>query len=150
MNEVFEGNCQCGSVAYRVTGRTATLFACHCTECQRQSSSAFGMALWVKDPSVELISGDMKEWIRTMPSGRQMSCQFCPECGTRIFHKTLGQTLLLSIKPGTLRNTSNLKPVGHIWVDSKQKWFEIEEDSLQYGGNPESYEDLICAWSASQ
>jgi hypothetical protein len=150
MNEVFEGNCQCGSVAYRVTGLTATLFACHCTECQRQSSSAFGMALWVKDPSVELISGDMKEWIRTMPSGRQMSCQFCPECGTRIFHKTLGQTLLLSIKPGTLRNTSNLKPVGHIWVDSKQKWFEIEEDSLQYGGNPESYEDLICAWSASQ
>lgn len=108
------------------------------------------MALWVKDPSVELISGHMKEWIRTMPSGRQMSCQFCPECGTRIFHKALGQTLLLSIKPGTLRNTSNLKPVGHIWVDSKQKWFEIEEDSLQYGGNPESYEDLICAWSASQ
>jgi hypothetical protein len=150
MKEVFEGHCQCGSVAYRVTGHTATLFACHCTECQRQSSSAFGMALWVKEPSVELISGQVKEWIRTMPSGREMSCQFCPECGTRIFHKAVGQTQLLSIKPGTLLNTSNLKPVGHIWVDSKQKWFEIEEDTLQFGGNPESYDDLICAWSARQ
>ncbi len=147
MKEVFEGNCQCGSVAYRVTGRTATLFACHCKECQRQSSSAFGMALWIKEPIVELTSGVLKEWIRTMPSGREMSCQFCPECGTRLFHMTVGQTQLLSIKPGTLRHTKGLKPVGHIWVDSKQSWFDIKEGVLEYGGNPESFEDLIHAWT---
>ncbi len=147
MKEVFEGNCQCGSVAYRVTGHTATLFVCHCKECQRQSSSAFGMALWIKEPMVKLTSGVLKEWIRTMPSGRKMSCQFCPECGTRLFHKTLGQTQLLSIKPGTLRDTRGLKPVGHIWVDSKQSWFDIQEGVLQFEGNPGSFEDLIHAWS---
>ena len=70
MRQVFEGQCQCGAVAYRVTGVTATLFVCHCTECQRQSSSAFGMALWIKEPLVEIASGEVKEWIRTMPSGR--------------------------------------------------------------------------------
>lgn len=148
MKKVFEGQCQCGAVAYSVTGVTTTLFVCHCTECQRQSSSAFGMALWVKEPSVEFSSGQVKEWIRTMPSGRKMSCQFCTDCGTRLFHKTVGQTQLLSIKPGTLRDTSELKPVGHIWTDSKQKWFDIESGTLQYGGNPESFDDLICAWSA--
>lgn len=148
MRQVFEGHCQCGAVAYRVTGVTATLFACHCTECQRQSSSAFGMALWVREPSVELVSGAVKEWIRTMPSGRRMSCQFCPDCGTRLFHTAVGHKQLLSIKPGTLRDTSHLKPVGHIWIDSKQKWFQIENATLQYPGNPESFDDLICAWSA--
>lgn len=150
MRQVFEGQCQCGTVAYQVTGVAATLFTCHCTECQRQSGSAFGMALWVKNPSIELFSGQLKEWIRTMPSGRKMSCQFCSDCGTRVFHTTVGQTEMLSIKPGTLRDTSTLKPVGHIWVNSKQKWFEIDDDTLQYRGNPESFDDLTCAWSARQ
>lgn len=125
-----------------------TLFACHCTECQRQSGSAFGMALWIKEPKVELLTGQPKEWIRNMPSGRQMSCQFCPDCGTRLFHSTVGQTQILSIKPGTLSDTSRLKPVGHIWVDSKQPWFEIDVQALQYEGNPETFEDLLCVWSA--
>ena len=107
------------------------------------------MALWVKEPLIESLSGAVKEWIRTMPSGRRMSCQFCPDCGTRLFHTAVGQTQLLSIKPGTLRDTSRLKPVGHIWVDSKQKWFQIEGDTLKYPGNPESFDDLICAWSAA-
>ncbi len=147
MKEVFEGNCQCRSVAYRVTDRTATLSTCHCKECQRQSSSAFGMALWIKEPMVELTSGVLKEWIRTMPSGREMSCQFYPESGTRLFHMSVGQTQLLSIKPGTSRDTKGLKPVGHIWVDSKQSWFDIQEGVLEYGGNPESFEDFIHAWS---
>ena len=149
MKQIFEGHCQCGAVAYRVTGVPVTLFACHCTECQRQSSSAFGMALWVKEPLVELSSGQTKEWIRTMPSGRKMSCQFCPDCGTRLFHTKVGQTQLLSIKPGTLRDTSGLKPVGHIWVDSKQKWFDIEEKILQFRGNPESFDELIYEWAES-
>jgi len=147
MKQVFEGRCQCGAIAYRVTGLPATLFSCHCNECQRQSGSAFGMALWIKEPAVELVTGKLKEWIRDLPSGRKMSCQFCPDCGTRLFHTTVGQTQMLSIKPGTLSTTNRLKPAGHIWVDSKQQWFEIDEDALQYRGNPDSFEDLICAWS---
>lgn len=147
MKQAYEGSCQCEAVTYRVIGVAATLFACHCTECQRQTSSAFGMALWIRDPLVQILSGQVKEWIRTMPSGRKMACQFCPDCGTRLFHTTVGQTQFLSIKPGTLHDTSDLKPVGHIWVGSKQKWFNLGEDALQYHGNPESFDALIDAWS---
>ena len=68
MPETFHGQCQCGAVRYRVTGTSATLFACHCTDCQRQSASAFGMALWVRDAAVALTGGEPKEWLRTMPS----------------------------------------------------------------------------------
>jgi hypothetical protein len=106
------------------------------------------MAFWVKEPLLELSSGKTKEWIRTMPSGRKMSCQFCPDCGSRLFHTIVGQTQMLSIKPGTLRDTSGLMPAGHIWVDNKQKWFDIDEKTLQFRGNPESFDELICAWSA--
>ena len=147
MKKIFEGSCQCGAIAYRVTGVPVTLFACHCTECQRQSSSAFGMALWIKDPEVKLLSGQLKEWVREMPSGKKMSCQFCPNCGTRIFHKAVNQTQMLSIKPGTLNSTSSLMPVGHIWLNSKQKWLDISKESIQYEGNPDSFEELIAEWA---
>jgi hypothetical protein len=61
---------------------------------------------------------------------------------------SVNQVQLLSIKPGTLHDTTGLQPVGHIWVDSKQPWVEIGHDTLQYGGNPESFDALLDAWVA--
>ena len=145
--EVFEGQCQCASIRYRVTGASLTMFACHCTECQRQSGSAFGMALWIKQPVVEISGGPIKEWIRQMPSGKQMSCQFCPDCGTRLFHKVMGQDQILSIKPGTLNNPRDIAPVGHIWLGSKQKWLAADHSLLNYVGNPEAFDELMDAWA---
>ena len=149
MIETFEGQCQCGEVKYRVVGTAVTLFACHCTECQRQSSSAFGMALWVRDAEVELVSGKLKEWIRSTPSGRSMACSFCPTCGTRLLHKMLGQSQFLSIKPGTLNSTKSLEPAGHIWTASKQPWVHVPGTSLQYVGNPPGFEELFSVWSTA-
>jgi hypothetical protein len=149
MIETLEGQCQCGEVKYRVVGTPVTLFVCHCTECQRQSSSAFGMALWVRDAEVQLSGGELKEWIRTTPSGRNMACSFCPICGTRLFHKMLGQSQFMSIKPGTLNNTALLEPAGHIWTKSKQPWVHIAATSLQYPDNPAHFEELFSVWSAT-
>jgi hypothetical protein len=144
--DVFEGQCQCGAIHYCVTGVALTMFACHCTECQRQAGSAFGMALWIKQPVVDISGGTVKEWIRSMPSGKQMACQFCPDCGTRLFHKVVGQDQVLSIKPGTLSQPRTLVPVGHIWLGSKQKWTMIDPNALQYAGNPETFDALLAAW----
>lgn len=148
--DVFEGQCQCGAIRYRVAGKVSTQFACHCTECQRQSGSAFGMALWIKRPVVDISGGTVKEWIRTMPSGKQMACQFCPDCGTRLFHKVVGQDQVLSIKPGTLTKPRELPPVGHIWLDSKQPWMVVNHNALQYAGNPDTMDDLCAAWADAQ
>lgn len=149
MLETLEGQCQCGEVKYRVVGQPVTLFVCHCTECQRQSSSAFGMALWVRNADVQFLSGEPKKWVRSMPSGRSMACDFCSTCGTRLFHKVLEQSELLSIKPGTLNNTKLLEPIGHIWTKSKQQWVHVASTSLQYPGNPETFEELLSAWNAT-
>jgi hypothetical protein len=106
------------------------------------------MALWVREPTVEVMGDVLKEWVRTTPSGRQMACRFCGACGTRLFHQVLSNPGVLSIKPGTLADTSRLRPVGHIWVASKQPWLRLEDDCLQYLGNPESYETLVAHWNA--
>lgn len=150
MTEVFEGQCQCGEVTYRVAGQSLTLFACHCAECQKQSSSAFGMALWVRKSAVELLSGSLHSWVRRTPNGRQMVCQFCPVCGSRIFHQVTDQEEIISIKPGTLNDTKWLRPVGHIWSQSVQPWVDFEAGCLVYPENPASFEAMLDAWQKRQ
>lgn len=144
--EVFEGHCQCGAVQYRVQGSAQTVFACHCTECQRQSASAFGMALWVKDAQLSLSGPPLQEWTRVTPSGKHMTARFCPVCGTRLFHQVAMVGAPLSIKPGTLNDTRTLRPVAHIWTASKQPWVLLDDKVLQFAGNPPEISALVDAW----
>ncbi|MBV8657698.1 MAG: GFA family protein [Burkholderiales bacterium] len=146
MLRTLQGQCQCGSVQYKVTDTVATLFACHCIECQHKSGSAFGMAMGVHDPQVET-HGVLAEWIRTTPPGKQMACRFCPVCGTRIFHQMLGQSTYISIKPGTLDDIGSSRPAGHIWTRSKQAWVVLETDAAQYPENPPGFDALFAAWA---
>ena len=39
----YTGCCGCGAIRYRVTAEPLISYLCHCTECQRRTSSAFGL-----------------------------------------------------------------------------------------------------------
>ena len=128
MDRVIEGGCQCGRVRYRVEGAPFGLAVCHCTECQRQSGSAFGMSLAVASSAFKLRSGALKTFEVKCDSGRSKTCAFCPECGTRIYHQTSNG---MSIKAGTLDDTSWLKPDAHYWTKRKQSWVVVPESVPQ-------------------
>src|SRR5882757_2277952 len=96
----YTGGCQCGAVRYVLTAEPIRVAACHCKECQRQSGSAFGMAMPVKKDSLT------KQVTRVADSGNEVTGVFCPECGVRIFHVLESAPDLLSLKPGTLDDTS--------------------------------------------
>lgn len=96
----YTGGCQCGSVGYVLTTEPLRLAACHCTECQRQSGSAFGMSMPVKKDSLT-VTGSTKQFTRTADSGGEVTGVFCAECGVRIYHALKSAPDVLSIKPGT-------------------------------------------------
>jgi hypothetical protein len=58
-------------------------------------------------------------------SGRTKRCTFCPDCGTRIYHQVL--EAVMSLKPGTLDDTSWLAPDSHYWTKRKQPWFLLPD-----------------------
>ena len=130
------GGCQCGGIRYEVTGAPRLVVACHCTACQRQSGSAFGMAFVVDEADFRLTQGEVKTYASESDAGRAKLGAFCPDCGTRIYHKLEWSKGKVSIKPGTLDDTSMLKPDLHIWTASKQPWVTIPEDAEAYEKNP--------------
>jgi hypothetical protein len=129
MPEALTGGCQCGTVRYRLEGERIELTVCHCRECQRQSGSAFGMSLSIPAEAFGLLSGDLKFFEVVCDSGRKKSCAFCPDCGTRIYHRTDAG---ISIKAGTLDDTSRLRPTAHYWTKRKQPWVVIPDEVRRF------------------
>ena len=133
MPSPYTGGCQCGQIRYELH---AEPLARHCTECQRQSSSAFGMSMPVAREAVKLLKGTPKQWSRPSASGRAVVCFFCGECGTRLFHQPTRNNKITNIKPGTLDDTSWLRPVGNLWTSSAQPWITFSNDMLNYAEQP--------------
>ncbi|KAI8628107.1 Mss4-like protein [Xylariaceae sp. FL1651] len=86
--------CQCSRVAFPTpTAAPFALYHCHCTECQKQSGSAFGTSaifpaegLFPLSPELE---SKLKKYTRATDKGGTMDCYFCNECGSRLFHRIL-------------------------------------------------------------
>ena len=148
MTGIRAGGCQCGALRYELNAEPVTLYACHCSACQKQSSSAFGMSLRVPRSGFAVTRGATKEWRRRADSGREVICLFCGDCGSRLFHCPSHESAFLNIKPGTLDDTSWLRPVAHAWTGSAQGWVALGGDTLVYEGQPEDFTPLIARWQA--
>jgi hypothetical protein len=148
MNLPLTGGCQCGAVRYAVNAAPLTLYACHCSDCQTQSGSAFALSMVVPRNAVSVTHGALTEWLRRHPSGRVASCRFCGDCGSRLYHEPHANAKVTILKPGTLDDTSWLHPVGHIWTRSAQHWVAISPDAICYEAQPPDLTRLIEAWQA--
>ena len=122
----YTGGCQCGTVHYTLTEEPLRLVACHCKECQRQSGSAFGMSMLVKQASLT-VTGPTKRFTRIADSGNPNTGVFCPECGVRIYHIPGYANDLFVLKPGTLDDTTWLRPEYFVWLKSAQGWVPVPD-----------------------
>ena len=144
-----QGQCQCGNIRYQLTGEPLTLYICHCLHCQKQSSSAFGMSLWVNRDEIEFLSGEPQFWTTTGDSGAKKICAFCGNCGSRIYHASDNDQKRLSLKAGTLNDTSWLRPIAHIWTKRAQPWISINQDLYRcYDDEPDD-DELLRLWRDS-
>jgi hypothetical protein len=83
------------------------------------------MSLLVRADAFRLLAGQLGSFTTLCDSGRSKDCTFCPRCGTRIYHQVVPGAV--SIKPGTLDETSWLEPGAHYWTRRKQPWVPIPD-----------------------
>ena len=53
-----EGGCRCGRVRIRISAPPLLSMACHCTGCQRMSSSAFSLSVAIPGSGFEVVQGE--------------------------------------------------------------------------------------------
>ena len=139
------GGCQCGAVRYELRAAPLVFYLCHCTTCQQQSSSAFGESVCVRTADIT-VTGEMAVFHADTDSGRAKHCEFCPRCGSRIAHGRRPGVESFNLKGGTFDDHSWMIPAGHIWTASKQPFFAIAADEMQYPHQPPSYDALEVKW----
>ena len=121
--DVRNGGCLCGAVRYSVRGDPVHVRRCHCTDCRKESGSAFSVyALWPAE-AFEL-SGEIASY-----DGRA----FCPRCGSRLLDTADPDASLVEIRIGSLDEAPfSLTPDDEIWVTRREPWIPPVEGATQH------------------
>ena len=144
--EPCEGGCLCGAVRYALRAEPLTLYACHCTDCQRHTGAAFGLSMLVPRDALAVLRGEPARFRVEMDDGRVKQGRFCAACSTRLWGEPVKTPQVATLRPGTLDDRSWFEPVGHIWVSSAQPWLAIPAGALAYPGQPPDLKALFAAW----
>ena len=146
MNPPYSGGCLCGAVRYRVTAAPETLYACHCTDCQRRGGTAFALSLVVRRDSVQW-TGETVLNVTKLADGRIKQSRICVKCATRLWGESVRNPAFAIVQPGTLDDTSWLRPVAHIWTRSAQPWVQLPADAVKFETQPpETWKVLFKLW----
>ncbi len=122
------GACSCDEIRYCVEGEPLFTHACHCMDCQRRSGSAFSLSTFLGDDQLRVIGGVPAMHSGTGKSGARKQVYYCIACGTMLYGRNLGSPRVLWLRPGTLNDTSWIRPQAHVWTRSKQPWVVLSDD----------------------
>ena len=144
MSGILEGGCNCGSVRYRLKeGMRLPPYACHCTDCQTRTGSAFSehMLFAMKDFEIE---GPVGKGTLTQPSGAVSSVFGCSQCMARIYATNDQREGFGSLRCGTLDNSNEIAIRAHFWVQSKQPWLALPDDAKIHMTQPDTSEGWVA------
>lgn len=138
------GGCQCGALRYEITEAPQMTYACHCTDCQRLTSSAFSMAVVVPGEAFRVTKGQPRSLQRTADSGRITTRWVCPDCGSWISGAPQPGSAV-RVRAGTLDDTSWLQPTMHFWTRSKQPWIVLPKGDQTFETQPADVGGFLSA-----
>lgn len=142
----YSGGCLCGAVRYTVRAEPLTLYACHCTDCQRRTGGAFALSMVVPRGAVSLEKGEPVDYRVTMDDGRIKTGKTCTVCGVRLWGEPVKAPQIAIVQPGTLDDTSWIRPVAHIWTRSAQPGTTFEPGAIKFERMSGSFDALIQLW----
>ena len=144
MSQTFDGGCSCGAVRYRLASAPMITHCCHCSECQRQSGSAFAVNALIESDRVELLAGTPVGVNLPTESGDPHPAIRCGACGTMLWSHYGGRRHVSFVRVGALDGGHGIAPDVHIFTRSKAPWVVLPPVALAF----EIYYDMAAVWSA--
>lgn len=127
-NRVLSGECECGTVRYRVADAFLYAANCHCSRCRAATGSAFKAFAGIERDKLELTAG----LDSLLVVGEQdLNDTRCGACGSFLF-SVVRNGVYVHVAMGSLLDAPSIRPTQHIFVGSKAPWFEITDNLPQF------------------
>lgn len=146
----YPGHCLCGRISFRLNAEPLTLYACHCTDCQRRSGGALLLAMWVQRESLELLEGEAELVSSVANDGRERRNRVCPACQTRLWAEPVHRPALAILRPGTLEQAAAFTPIAHQFIRSALPWFVFPKGVARYETAPDDPAEYLRLWKAAR
>ena len=143
MKSELTGGCLCGAVRYTLKeGFRMRPYACHCTDCQSRTGSAFSEHMLFVLANIE-IEGELDFGEFDQPSGAHSRIYGCVNCKARIYATNDSREGMASLRCGTLDDSAELVPAAHVWVTSKQPWIVLPENAVTMDEQPRTPQEWM-------
>ncbi|MCJ8191883.1 GFA family protein [Sphingomicrobium aestuariivivum] len=139
------GRCACGKVEVEVTGAPIITHACHCSYCQRESGSAFGLNCLYEAGRVA-ITGPVETVVTGSESGKDQWILRCKHCHVAVsghYHHT--REKIHFVRAGVLGDRT-VRPDCHIHASAKMDWVGLDPDIPAFEG----FYDARTFWTDEQ
>lgn len=142
----LEGSCRCGRVRLRISKAPLLTMACHCTGCQKMSSSAYSLSAAIPADGFEVIEGEPV--VGGLHGGTRHF--FCDHCMTWMFTRPEGVDFFVNLRPTMLDDTSWFEPFIETYTSEKLP-FAATSARHSYPKFPDmqDYEGLIRDYAAT-
>ncbi len=114
----LEGGCRCDQVRIRIESPPILTMACHCTGCQKMSSSAYSLSATVPGSGFSVIKGN------PVIGGLHGATEhyFCQHCMSWIFTRPEGIDQFVNVRPTMLDDSTWFKPFIETYTSEKLPW----------------------------
>ncbi len=124
MAAVVKGRCECGAVAFEVTGARQAVTFCHCSQCRRFSGHHWAATNAPFD-QVKFTADHGLKWHASSDWAKR---GFCQECGSSLFYRMNGEDGI-GIAAGCLDGPTGLTPGKHIFIADKGDYYDASADA---------------------
>ena len=85
MKTILRGGCLCGSVRYECDADPGNASYCHCDDCKRATGGPYTVGVLARAADLRILCGQAKGYTTLADSGRKITREFCPNCGSPLF-----------------------------------------------------------------
>jgi hypothetical protein len=127
MKTVLRGGCLCGGVRYECAGDPANASYCHCDDCKRATGGPYTVGVLVRAADLRILCGQVKGYTTIADSGRKITREFCPNCGSPLFTRAEKGPDSVFLKAGSLDEPELVKPSCQTWTKRAVPWAYIDK-----------------------
>ncbi|TLM76876.1 GFA family protein [Microbulbifer harenosus] len=115
---ITKGSCRCGQVEFEIASPPLITMACHCTGCQKMTSSAFSLSSLFPSAAFSVTAGE------PVIGGLHGSTRhfFCGHCMSWLFTRPDGMDDFVNVRSTLLDGSQSFQPFLETYTAEKLTW----------------------------